>query len=158
MPVWLGGRQVSNMVTFPNDSSRYIVNTMRRFFRLTLALFSAVFLVSSTLVTSGFACPRSGGGEAMTGMAMATTSARISSASNQLIAAAEVPASPSSSPCRSSSAPASCQTMVPCGSGAVAVQHVVGSGVPREILRVASAAVVTPASETKAPELPPPRA
>jgi len=144
-------------VTPPARFSRYIVNTMRRFFRPTLALLSAICLVISTMVTSGLACPRSGG-EEMAGMAMANTSAPTFFASSQRTAAAEVPASPSSSPCRSSSAPMSCPTMVPCGSGAVAVQQVVVLGASREIVRVASAALLTPPSETKAPELPPPRA
>lgn len=149
---------MQNRVTFATIFSRYITTIMRRFFRLTLALFAAISLVSSTLVTSGFACLRSDSDGAMADMAMASTSAPISSAWSQRSAPGEAPVSPSSAPCQSPWGPTSCQTMVPCSNAAVAAQQIVVSDASREMVRVASAATLTPPSETKAPEPPPPRA
>ena len=135
---------------------RYIVNTMRRIHRLA-GLLSALSLIASVVVTSGFACKLPGGADRMAGMAMTNAPNPPSPAASVGSIAGEAPA-PASAPCELPWAPSACQSMVPCAPAAVAAQRV---GIPTTsgvVLRVASAAVLTPPSETIAPELPPPRA
>jgi hypothetical protein len=134
---------------------RYIGTTMRRIHRFA-GLMSALSLVASLVVTSGFACELPGGRD-MAGMAMANAGDMTSPVASMGSTTGEAPA-PDPAPCGLPSAPGACQSMVACAPTAVASQPVGISATSGTELRVASAAVLTPSSETIAPELPPPRA
>ena len=144
------------LVTFPARFRRYIVSNMRSIRRLA-GLLSALSLVASVMVTSGFACELPGSADHMAGMAVASASNPSSPIASAGSIAGEAPA-PAPAPCGLPWAPSACQSMVACAPAAVASQRIGISATPGVMLRVASAAVLTPPSETIAPELPPPRA
>jgi hypothetical protein len=129
---------------------------MRPSIRLT-GLLATLSLVISIPVTSGFACERNSGGDHMAGMAMANPSNAGSATSIIASISGETPASPAA-PCQLPWAPSGCQSMVPCSPTAVAAESVVLPELEPTLLRVESAIFLTPPSETKPPELPPPRA
>jgi len=135
---------------------RYIASTMRRMHRLA-GLFSALSLVASVVVTSGFACQLPGGADQMAGMSMPNAADAPSTLAGTGYPTGEAPA-PDPAPCGLPSAPTACQSMVACAPIAVASQRVGIAARSGAVVRVASAAVLTPSSETIAPELPPPRA
>jgi len=134
----------------------YIVYTMRRTHRLA-GLLSTLSLVTSLVVTSGFACELPSGADHMAGMAMANAADAPSPVGSMGSTTGEAPA-PDPAPCGLPSAPSACQSMVACAPTAVASQRVGISAPSGAMVRVASVAVLTPSSETIAPELPPPRA
>jgi len=136
--------------------SVYIVYTMRRTHRLA-GLLSTLSLVTSLVVTSGFACELPGGANQVPGMAMANAADAPSPVGSMGSTIGEAPA-PDPAPCGLPSAPSACQSMIACVPTAVASQRVGISATSGAMVRVASLAVLTPSSETIAPELPPPRA
>jgi len=146
----------STRMTFFLGFSLYIETIMRASFRLT-GLLAAVSLVTSISVTSGFACERISGASHMASMAMAGTSSPRSSALNVGSIIEEMPASPAA-PCGLPWAPSGCQSMVPCSPSAITAENAVVPEIAPAHFLVASAAFLTPPSETKRPELPPPRA
>jgi hypothetical protein len=117
-------------------------------------LLSALSLVTSLVVTSGFACELPGGADSMAGMTMANAADAPSLMASMGSTTGEAPAP---DPCGLPSAPSACQSMVACAPTAVASERVGISATSGSMLRVASVAVLTPSSETIAPELPPPR-
>jgi hypothetical protein len=129
---------------------------MRRMHRLA-GLLSALSLVASVVVTSGFACELPGDADHMAGMAMASVSnppspvASVGSVAGEALASAPAP-------CGLPWAPSTCQSMAACAPAAVASERVGIAAKSNVMRRVASAAILTPLSETIAPELPPPRA
>jgi hypothetical protein len=120
-------------------------------------LLSALSLVTSLVVTSGFACELPGGVEHMAGMSMPNAADALSLVASTSSSTEEAPA-PDRAPCGLPSAPSACQSMVACTPTAVASERVGIAATSGGMLRVASAAVLAPSSETIAPELPPPRA
>jgi hypothetical protein len=142
--------------TFATRFCRYIVNSMRCVNRLA-GLFSALSLVASVVVTSGFACEHRDGADTMAGMTMANSADAPTPVAGIESKTGEAPAS-DPAPCGLPSAPSTCQSMVACAPIAVASQRVGIAAPSRAMVRVASLAMLTPSSETKAPELPPPRA
>lgn len=143
-------------VTLAARFRRYIVDTMRRAHRLA-GLFSALSLVASLVVTSGFACELPDGADQMSCMAMAKGADAPSPVASMGSTTGEAPAA-DPAPCGLPSAPSACQSMVACAPTAVASQRVGVSATSGATLRVASVVVLKPSSETIAPELPPPRA
>ena len=130
---------------------------MRISLRLT-GLLAAVSMVISIPVTSGFACGSAGTGDHMVGM---STSGSANSVQSMLgdrpIVDEEAPASPAP-PCDLPSGPSGCHSMVPCSPTAITAESVVVSKIAPAHFVVASKAFLTPPSETRRPELPPPRA
>ncbi len=135
---------------------RYIVGTMRCMHRLA-GLLSAFSLVTALVVTSGFACELPVGADHMAGMSMPNAVDAPSPFASTGSLTGEAPA-PDPAPCGVPSAPSACQSMVACAPTAVASQRIGISATLGAMVRVASATVLPPSSETKAPELPPPRA
>jgi hypothetical protein len=135
---------------------RYIVSTMRCMHRLA-GLLSALSLVTSLVVTSGFACELPGGADHMAGMSMPNAADAPSPVASTGSPTGEAPA-PDPAPCGVPSAPSACQSMVACAPTAIASQPVAISATSGAMVRVASMSVLTPSSEIIAPELPPPRA
>jgi hypothetical protein len=129
---------------------------MRTSLRLT-GLLAALSLVTSVPVTSGFVCERTGGADHMAGMAMGGSSNPGSSVSSGGSVVQEAPVSPAV-PCDFPWAPSGCHSMIPCSPNAIATESAVVPEIAPAQFRVASTHVLTPPSETKLPELPPPRA
>ena len=153
---WLNFRECTDVRWPFRLEPVYIVNTMRRIHRLA-GLLSALSLVASVAVTSGYACALPGGADTMAGMAMASAAGAASPVVGIDSTTGKAPA-PAPAPRGLPSAPSACQSMVACAPTAVASQHVGISATSGAIVRVASVAVLPPSSETIAPELPPPRA
>ena len=142
-------------MTFFLRFSLYIDTIMPTSLRLT-GLLAALSLVTSIPVTSGFACERASGVDHMAAMAMTGVSNSGSSISSVGLIIEEAPASPAA-PCGLPWAPGGCQSMVPCSPSAIAIERAVVPEIAPAHFLVASAAFLTPPSETKPPELPPPR-
>jgi len=125
---------------------------MQRPYRL-IGLFVSLCLAAFMLVASGFTCIAHAGSEDMAAMGMASPHANGMSSAQNL-----APVQPPAAPCKLPWAPDGCQSMVPCSPAALASSAVaLGSG-PSVSDRVAADLPEAPASVTKAPELPPPRA
>ena len=133
-----------------------ILLTMRRIHRIA-GLLSALSLVALVMIASGFGCELPSGADHMAGMAMANPADAPSPVANMGSTTGEAPAT-DPAPCGLPWAPSGCQSMVACTPTAVASQGVGISATSGARVRVASVAVLTPSSETIAPELPPPRA
>ena len=138
---------------------------MARLRRIT-ALFVTVLLAQLLLVESGFGCQMpSMEQDAGGAMAMSTGAMAGMDMSGMDMSGMDVPTSPSDTddpsdeaPCRFPWAPAGCQSMVPCGPAALAVLTpalTVPKAAPGAALALT---VLTPPSQARPPELPPPRA
>src|SRR6266481_4022959 len=134
---------------------------MRRIHRVT-ALFVGLLLANLIWVGSGYGCAMpvmeqpsaatAGNPDAMTavmdGMNMSPTQAPAADNAHQQ----------HEPPCRLPWAPDGCQSMTPCAPLAIA-SHAFVLDVPNGMpVRVAELAMLTPPSELRAPDLPPPRA
>src|SRR6266404_2200305 len=118
-----------------------------------IGLFVSLCLAAFMLVASGFTCIAHAGSETMAAMGMTSPHAN-GMAPGQNRQPIQQPAPP----CRLPWAPDGCQSMVRCAPAALASSAVaLGSG-PSVSDRVVADLPEAPASVTKAPELPPPRA
>ncbi len=116
-------------------------------------LFVSLCLAAFMLVASGFTCIAFTSSKDMAAMGMSSPHA-TGTAPAQNLAPVQKPAPPCSFPW----APDGCQSMVPCAPAALASSAVVLNRDASRSERVVSNLPQAPASVTKAPELPPPRA
>lgn len=125
-----------------------------------IALVLSLVLTNLTLVSSGYACTMSEGGSGgtMAGMRMGIGETAPRDAGSK------TPNSPSSqhlphhAPCRFPWAPDGCQSMAPCAPAALTSTSTPLISPAEVPPRVVTIDVIRPVSETRAPEIPPPRA
>ncbi len=121
------------------------------------ALFTMLSLMANLTVSDGVACRAPESAAHMQGMEMEAKGPSAISGSTSLASAVQAPA-PSRSPCDLPGMPGGCSSMGPCAPCALAVQRVIVQEIPSGLPDVAAVTVLQPSSETKTPELPPPRA
>lgn len=143
-----GANKSDGFMIVPKNSSRCILLYMRSPYRIA-ALLSALAVFASSLATSGFACSLHVSGQEMAGMEMAAMHTGSSDASQN---------SEREQRCPLPGSPVGCESMISCApSGVVSRRSSLDSATPTAT-RVVATVFLQPHSETKAPELPPPRA
>lgn len=129
---------------------------MRRLLRH-LTLTSSFVALQLTLLGGGPGCPMPAPGAAHASASAEHESVRVMPGMAMAGAAADADGAVPE-PCDGATAPTACATMTPCLFAAIAPSVAVDAPSSDESSRVVAALVLTPPSETAAPELPPPRA